>query len=60
MGRGALKPVVREGKIEVRQMLPLALSYDHRLIDGGVDVRFMLELVQGFEKFSEENLKQTA
>jgi len=49
MGRGALKPVVREGKIEPRLMLPLALAYDHRVIDGGAAVRFMLELVKGFE-----------
>ena len=28
-------------------MLPLALSYDHRVIDGGAAVRFMLR--QGFE-----------
>jgi pyruvate dehydrogenase E2 component (dihydrolipoamide acetyltransferase) len=37
------------GKIEPRLLLPLALSYDHRVIDGGMAVRFMLELVQGFE-----------
>ena len=35
-------------------MLPLALSYDHRVIDGGAAVRFMLELVRGFENFDEE------
>lgn len=57
MGRGSFKPVVREGKIEPRLLLPLALSYDHRLIDGGTAVRFMLELVQGFEKFKEEDVK---
>ena len=57
LGRGALKPVVRDGKIEPRLTLPLALSYDHRLIDGGAAVRFMLELIHGFEKFPEENLK---
>ena len=57
LGRGALKPVVRNGKIEPRLTLPLALSYDHRLIDGGAAVRFMLELIHGFEKFPEENLK---
>src|SRR5208282_5546486 len=34
LGRGMLKPVVREGKIEPRLMLPMALSYDHRIIDG--------------------------
>ena len=57
MGRGALKPVVRAGKIEPRLMLPLALAYDHRVIDGGAAVRFLLEIVQGFEKFDEGGLE---
>lgn len=57
MGRGSLQAVVRDGKIEPRLLLPLALSYDHRLIDGGTAVRFMLEIVQGFEKFKEEDVK---
>jgi pyruvate dehydrogenase E2 component (dihydrolipoamide acetyltransferase) len=56
LGRGALKAVVREGKIEPRLMLPLALSYDHRVIDGGAAVRFMLDLVKGFEHFDEQQL----
>jgi pyruvate dehydrogenase E2 component (dihydrolipoamide acetyltransferase) len=56
MGRGALKAVVRDGKIEARLMLPLALSYDHRVIDGGAAVRFMLDLVKGFENFDEKQL----
>jgi len=56
MGRGSLKPVVREGKIEPRLMLPLTLAYDHRVIDGGTAVRFMLELVKGFETFDEKQL----
>jgi pyruvate dehydrogenase E2 component (dihydrolipoamide acetyltransferase) len=57
MGRGSMQAVVRDGKIEPRLLLPLALSYDHRLIDGGTAVRFMLEIVQGFEKFKEEDVK---
>jgi pyruvate dehydrogenase E2 component (dihydrolipoamide acetyltransferase) len=57
MGRGAMKAVVRENKIEPRLMLPLALSYDHRVIDGGVAARFMVELVKGFETFSEANVR---
>jgi pyruvate dehydrogenase E2 component (dihydrolipoamide acetyltransferase) len=57
MGRGALQPVVREGKIEPRLMLPLALAYDHRVIDGGAAVRFMLELVRGFENFDEKGME---
>jgi pyruvate dehydrogenase E2 component (dihydrolipoamide acetyltransferase) len=57
IGRGSMKAVVREGKIEPRLMLPLTLAYDHRVIDGGTAVRFMLELVQGFEKFAEADVK---
>ncbi|MDB6057071.1 MAG: Dihydrolipoamide acetyltransferase component of pyruvate dehydrogenase complex [Verrucomicrobiales bacterium] len=57
IGRGSLKAVVREGKIEPRLMLPLTLAYDHRVIDGGTAVRFMLEIVQGFEKFNEAAVK---
>lgn len=57
MGRGAMKAVVRDGKIEPRLMLPLALSYDHRVIDGGTAARFMLEIVAGFEKFNEASVK---
>jgi pyruvate dehydrogenase E2 component (dihydrolipoamide acetyltransferase) len=56
LGRGAMKAVVRDGKIEPRLMLPLALSYDHRVIDGGAAVRFMLDLVKGFEHFDEKLL----
>ena len=35
LGRGAMKPVVRDGKIEARLLTPIALSYDHRVVDGG-------------------------
>ena len=57
IGRGALKAVVRDGKIEPRLMLPLGLSYDHRVIDGGSAARFMVELVKGFENFAEEDVR---
>ncbi len=57
LGRGALKPVVREEKIEPRTLMPIAISYDHRLIDGGVAARFTVDLVHGFENFNEELLK---
>jgi pyruvate dehydrogenase E2 component (dihydrolipoamide acetyltransferase) len=57
LGRGAMKAVVREGKIEVRLMLPLAVSYDHRVIDGGAAARFVVELVRGFEGFGESQLR---
>jgi pyruvate dehydrogenase E2 component (dihydrolipoamide acetyltransferase) len=57
VGRGALKPVVRAGRIEARLMLPLGLSYDHRVIDGGSAARFIVDLVAAFEQFEEEDVK---
>ena len=57
LGRGALKPVVRDGKVEVRLLTPIALSYDHRVIDGGGAARFTVDLVKAFENFSEDAVK---
>lgn len=58
VGKGALKPVVtKEKKIESRLMLPVALSYDHRVIDGGSAARFMVDLVAAFENFSAAEVK---
>ena len=57
LGRGAMKPVVRDGKIEARLLTPVALSYDHRVIDGGSAARFIVDLVKAFENFSEEAVK---
>ena len=41
VGRIAEKPVVRDGAIVIGQMMPLSLSADHRLIDGGTATRFL-------------------
>jgi pyruvate dehydrogenase E2 component (dihydrolipoamide acetyltransferase) len=57
LGRGSMKAVVRENKIEPRLMLPMGLSYDHRVIDGAAAARFTVELVQAFENFKEEDVK---
>jgi pyruvate dehydrogenase E2 component (dihydrolipoamide acetyltransferase) len=57
LGRGAMKAVVREGKIEPRWILPIAISYDHRVIDGGVAARFTVDLVKAFETFKEEDVR---
>jgi pyruvate dehydrogenase E2 component (dihydrolipoamide acetyltransferase) len=57
LGRGTVKPVVRDGKIEQRLMMPIAIAYDHRVIDGGEAARFCVELVKGFENFNEGDLK---
>ncbi len=57
LGRGAMKAIVREMRIEPRLMLPIGLSYDHRVIDGGAAARFTVDLVQAFEHFREEDVK---
>ncbi len=40
VSRSAYKPVYREGTFVPRLMLPLSLSYDHRVIDGAAAARF--------------------
>ena len=40
VSRAALRPVYREGAFVPRLMLPLSLSYDHRVIDGAMAARF--------------------
>ena len=57
LGRGAMKPVVRDGKVEVRMMTPLGLSYDHRVIDGGAAARFIVDLVAALQDCKEESVK---
>ena len=57
LGRGVMKPVVRDGKVEVRMMTPLGLSYDHRVIDGGAAARFIVDLVAALQDFKEEAVK---
>jgi len=44
LGRSAWQPVVRDGTIEKRLILPLSLSFDHRLVDGAVGGRFLNEV----------------
>jgi pyruvate dehydrogenase E2 component (dihydrolipoamide acetyltransferase) len=58
LGRGAMRAVVREDRIEARLMLPIGLSYDHRVIDGGAAARFIVDLVKGFEEFREEEVRE--
>ena len=57
MGRSLVKPVVREGKIVQRAMMPLVLSYDHRVNDGADAARFIVDLVKEFEGIKEADLK---
>lgn len=46
LGRSRKLPVVVEGdKIEIRLMMPLSLSYDHRIVDGATAARFLNEVI---------------
>lgn len=49
MARGAEKPVVRDGKIEIATILPLALSFDHRLADGAEAAYFVKHVIERME-----------
>ena len=43
------EPVVRDGVIQPRQMLPLTVSYDHRVIDGADGARFAHAIAESLE-----------
>ena len=43
------RPVVRDGQIVIRPMMYLALSYDHRLIDGREAVTFLVRVKEALE-----------
>jgi len=45
LGRARWTPVIRDGRMEPRFMLPLSLSYDHRLVDGATAARFLNEVI---------------
>jgi pyruvate dehydrogenase E2 component (dihydrolipoamide acetyltransferase) len=44
LSKSAMKPVWNGKVFEPRLMLPLSLSYDHRVIDGAMAARFTTEL----------------
>ena len=47
--RAVPKPVVRDGQVVIRTMMPLTLSFDHRVLDGataGRFVNFVIDLLQ--------------
>lgn len=50
LARSRMEPVFLDGEFQPRLMLPLMISYDHRLIDGADGARFMQWLVQAFEE----------
>jgi pyruvate dehydrogenase E2 component (dihydrolipoamide acetyltransferase) len=50
MSRASLQPVARDGQFVPRLLLPLSLSYDHRVIDGADAARFTRRLAEMLEK----------
>jgi len=50
VSRGAIEPVWRDGEFKPRLMLPLSLSYDHRVIDGADAARFLRFVVDALEQ----------
>ena len=53
VGQGQAKPVVIDGKIAIRTILPFCLAYDHRVLDGANAVRFLKDVITGLESFDE-------
>ncbi|MCG9972766.1 2-oxo acid dehydrogenase subunit E2 [Christiangramia crocea] len=49
VSRAQQKPVYMDGELQARDILPLSLSYDHRLIDGADGVRFLTWISKALE-----------
>jgi pyruvate dehydrogenase E2 component (dihydrolipoamide acetyltransferase) len=50
ISRARTEPVYRDGQFVPRLMLPLSLSYDHRVIDGADGIRFLRWVVEALEQ----------
>ena len=50
LSRSSMEPVWMDNKFEPRMVLPLSLSYDHRLIDGADAARFLRWIAEAFEQ----------
>jgi pyruvate dehydrogenase E2 component (dihydrolipoamide acetyltransferase) len=48
--RASTQPVFADGAFQPRLLLPLSLSYDHRVIDGADAVRFLRWIVEALEQ----------
>lgn len=45
VGRSRKMPVVVDDEVQIRLLMPLSLSYDHRLVDGGAAARFLNDVI---------------
>lgn len=50
IGRGTIEPVSINGFFHPRQMLPLSLSFDHRLVDGADGARFLRWIIDAIQQ----------
>jgi pyruvate dehydrogenase E2 component (dihydrolipoamide acetyltransferase) len=50
VGRAEEQPIARAGRLEIAPMMPLSLSYDHRVIDGSAGRRFLATVVENLEE----------
>lgn len=50
ISRATTEPVHLDGEFEPRLMMPLSLSYDHRVIDGATAMRFLRWVCEAFEQ----------
>ncbi|MGP4049797.1 2-oxo acid dehydrogenase subunit E2 [Streptomyces sp. 2A115] len=53
LGLGAIadRPVLRDGRITVTPVMPLSLTFDHRVIDGTEAADVLAEIEEGLESF---------
>jgi pyruvate dehydrogenase E2 component (dihydrolipoamide acetyltransferase) len=50
ISRSSTEPVWTDDAFEPRLMMPLSLSYDHRVIDGATGIRFLRWVAEAFEQ----------
>ena len=48
-GRVQQKPLDADDELAIAPVMPLSLSYDHRVIDGGLGRRFMAQVIENLE-----------
>jgi len=60
ISRAVQQPMYADGGFENRWMLPLSLSYDHRIVDGAEGIRFLRKVIELLENPFQLALKESA